>query len=35
MDFASSTRSAEAMTGWKRIVAKVYVVPQRSRKVMG
>ena len=35
MDFASSTRTAENRTRWKRIVANSSVVPQRPSKVMG
>ena len=35
MDFASSIKATEDRTGWKGIVVKSSVVPQRPRKVMG
>ena len=35
MDFSSSAMVAEGRTGWKEIVVKSSVVPQRPRKVMG
>ena len=33
--FASSTKTAEDGTRWKRVVAKSSVVPQRQCRVMG